>query len=77
MNSTSRFAFPCLEMSPRRYFKHLFKEKYDQEGLVYELLNTQDTVLCSYLVQRSGELSDCQNLGGASDEVFQGLDNFE
>jgi hypothetical protein len=45
--------------------------------LVYELLNAQDTVLCSYFVQRSGERSDCQNLGDTADEVFQGLDNFE
>ena len=48
-----------------------------RKGLVYELLNAQDTVLCSYFAQRSGELSDCQNLGGTADEVFQGLDNFE
>jgi hypothetical protein len=45
--------------------------------LVYELLNAQDTVLCSYSAQRSGEWRDCQNLGGTADEVFQGLDNFE
>ena len=48
-----------------------------RKGLVYELLNAQDTVLCSYFAQRSGERSDCQNLGGTADEVFQGLDNFE
>ena len=48
-----------------------------RKGLGYELLNAQDTVLCSYFAQRSGELSDCQNLGGTADEVFQGLDNFE
>jgi hypothetical protein len=41
------------------------------------LPNAQDTVLCSYFAQRSGERSDCQNLGGTADEVFQGLDNFE
>jgi hypothetical protein len=45
--------------------------------LVYELLNAQDRVLCSYFAQRSGEWRDCQNLGGTADEVFQGLDNFE
>jgi hypothetical protein len=45
-----------------------------RKGLVYELLNAQDTVLCSYFAQRSGERSDCQNLGGTADEVFQGLD---
>ena len=48
-----------------------------RKGLVYELLNAQDTVLCSYFAQRSGERSDCQNLGGTADEVIQGLDNFE
>ena len=26
-----------------------------RKGLVYELLNTQDTVLCSYFSQRLGE----------------------
>jgi hypothetical protein len=31
-----------------------------RKGLVYELLNAQDTVLCSYFAQRSGERSDCQ-----------------
>ena len=48
-----------------------------RKGVVYELLNAQDTVLCSYFAQSSGERSDCQNLGGTADEVFQGLDNFE
>jgi hypothetical protein len=48
-----------------------------RKGLVYELLNAQDTVLCSYFAQRSGERRDSQNLRGTSDEVFQGLDNFE
>jgi hypothetical protein len=48
-----------------------------RKGLVYELLNAQDTVLCSCFAQRSGERSDCPTLGGTADEVFQGLDNFE
>jgi hypothetical protein len=48
-----------------------------RKGLVYELLNAQDTVLCSYFAQRSGERSERQNQGGASDEVFQGLGNFD
>jgi hypothetical protein len=48
-----------------------------RKGLVYELLNAQDSVLCSYFAQRSGERNDCQNLGGTSDEVFQGLDIFQ
>jgi hypothetical protein len=37
---------------------------------MYELLKAQDTVLCSYFAQRSGERSECH-------EVFQGLGNFE
>jgi hypothetical protein len=48
-----------------------------RKGLVYELLNAQDTVLCLCFAQRSGERSECQNQGGAVDEVFQGLGNFE
>jgi hypothetical protein len=36
------------------------------KGLVYELLNAQDTVLCSYFAQISGERSDCQNQGGTA-----------
>ena len=47
------------------------------KSLVYELLNTQDTVLCSYFAQGSGERSEYQNQGGTVDEVFQGLGNFE
>ena len=43
-----------------------------RKGLVYELLNAQDTVLCSYFAQKPGECSDCycQNLGSTADEVF-------
>ena len=48
-----------------------------RKGLVYELLNAQDTVLCSYFAQRSGERNDWQNQGGSAKEVFQGLGNFE
>ena len=48
-----------------------------RKGLVYELLNAQDTVLCLYFAQRSRERSECQNQGDAADEVFQGLGNFE
>jgi len=47
------------------------------KGLVYELLYAQDTVLCSYFAQRSGERSECQTQEGTADEVFQGLGNFE
>jgi hypothetical protein len=46
-------------------------------GLVHELLNAQDRVLCSYFAQRSRERSECQNQGGAADELFKGLGNFE
>ena len=48
-----------------------------RKGLVYELLNAQDMVLCSYFVQSSGERNEWQNQGGAAEEVFQGLGNFE
>jgi hypothetical protein len=44
-----------------------------RKGLVYELLNAQDTVLCSYFAQRSGERNEWQTQGGAAEEVFQGL----
>jgi hypothetical protein len=46
-----------------------------RKALVYELLNAQDTVLCSYFAQRSGERNEYQNQGGAADEIFQGLGN--
>ena len=39
------------------------------KGLVYELLNAQDTVLCLYFAQRLGERSECQNQGVAADKV--------
>ncbi len=48
-----------------------------RKGLVYELLIAQDTVLCSYFAQRSGERNEWQNQGGVTEDVFQGLDNFE
>ena len=41
-----------------------------RKGLVYELLNAQDTVLCSYFAQRSGERNEWQNQDGAAEEVF-------
>jgi hypothetical protein len=46
-----------------------------RKALVYELLNAQDTVLCSFFAQRSGERNEYQNQGGAADEIFQGLGN--
>jgi hypothetical protein len=48
-----------------------------RKGLVYELLNAQDKVLCSYFAQRSGERNEWQKQGAAGEEVFQGLGNFE
>ena len=33
-----------------------------RKGLVYELLNAQDTVLCSYFAQRTGEQNEWQNV---------------
>ena len=35
-----------------------------RKGLVCELLNAQDTVLCSNFAQRNGERGDCPNQGG-------------
>ena len=43
-----------------------------RKGLVHELLNAQDTVLCSYFAQRSG-----RSRKSTVDEAFQGLDSFE
>jgi hypothetical protein len=48
-----------------------------RKGLVYELPKAQDTVLCSYFAHRSGERNEWQNQGGAAEEIFQRLDNFE
>ena len=53
------------------------KKNAIRKGLVYELQNAQDTVLCSYLAQRSGERKEWQNQGGVAEEVIQGLGNFE
>jgi hypothetical protein len=48
-----------------------------REGLVLELLNAQDTVLCSYFSQRSGERGEGRSRNSMVEEAFQGLDNFE
>jgi hypothetical protein len=48
-----------------------------RKGLVYELLNAQNTVLCSYFAQRSGEWNEWKNQGGVAEEVFQELGNYE
>ena len=58
---------------------HVIESKRNaiRKGPVYELLNAQDTVVCSYFAQRSGERSDCPNQEATASEVFQGLGNFE
>jgi hypothetical protein len=48
-----------------------------RRGLVHELLNAQDTVLCSYFAQRSGALGEGRSRESTVGEVFQGLDHFE
>jgi hypothetical protein len=48
-----------------------------KRGLVYEVLNAQDTVLCSYFAERNGKRGECRNQGSTMGEVFQGLGNFE
>ena len=48
-----------------------------RKGLVYELLNAQDTVFCSHFARRSVERNERQNQGGVVEEVFQGLGNFK
>ena len=51
-----------------------------RKGLVHELLNAQDTVLCSYFAQRSEERGESWN--GEStvelnqEQAFQGLHSF-
>jgi hypothetical protein len=42
-----------------------------------ELLNAQDTVLCSYFEQRSGARDEGQGRESTVGEAFQGLDYFE
>ena len=48
-----------------------------RKGLVYELLNAQDTVLCSCFAQRSGERGEGRSGKSRVEEAFQGLDSFE
>jgi hypothetical protein len=48
-----------------------------RKGLVHELLNAQDTVLCSYFAQRSGERGEGRSRKSRVEEAFQGLDSFE
>jgi hypothetical protein len=48
-----------------------------RRGFVHELLNAQDTVLCSYFAQRMGTKSDGWDRKGNGEEIFQGLERFE
>jgi hypothetical protein len=52
------------------------KRNIIRKGLVHELLNAQDTVLCSYFAQRSGERGTSWSGAGNVEEAFQGLDSF-
>jgi hypothetical protein len=49
-----------------------------RKGLVHELLNAQDTVLCSHFTQRSSERDEGRSRKKSTvEEAFQGLDSFE
>ncbi len=48
-----------------------------RRGLVHELLNAQDTVLCSHFSQRSGARGEGRGRESTVEDVFQGLDYFE
>ena len=48
-----------------------------RKGFVHELLNAQDTVLCSYFAQRSGAKGGGCGHKNTVEEAFQGLDRFE
>ena len=48
-----------------------------RRGLVHELLNAQDTVLCSYFAQRMGMKNDGCGQKNDGEEIFQGLERFE
>ena len=47
-----------------------------RKGFVRELLNAQDTVLCSYFAQKTGAKGGCGQKNTV-EEAFQGLDRFE
>ena len=48
-----------------------------RKEFVHELLNAQDTVLCSYFAQRSGTKNDGCGQKSKVEEICQGLDRFE
>ena len=52
------------------------KRNIIRKELVHELLNAQDTVLCSYFAQRSGERGTSWSGARNVEEAFQGLDSF-
>jgi hypothetical protein len=53
-----------------------YKRNIIRKELVHELLNAQDTVLCSYFAQRSGERDASLSGDRNVEEAFQGLDSF-
>ena len=48
-----------------------------RRGFVHELLNVQDTVLCSYFAQRMGTKNSGGGQKSDGEEIFQGLERFE
>ena len=48
-----------------------------RRGFVHELLNAQDTVLCSYFAQRMGMKNNGGGQKSDGEEIFQGLERFE
>ena len=46
-------------------------------GFVHELLNAQDTVLCSYFAQRMGTKNDGCGQKSEGEDIFQGLERLE
>jgi hypothetical protein len=48
-----------------------------RSGFVHELLNAQDTVLCSYFAQRMGTKNNGCGQKSEREEIFQGLERFE
>ena len=48
-----------------------------RRGFVHELLNAQDTVLCSYFAQRMGTKNNGGGQKSDGEEIFQGLERFE
>ena len=48
-----------------------------RRGFVHELLNAQDTVLCSYFAQRAGTKNDGFGQKSKVEEILKGLERFE